>query len=258
MEEFDIGSATLPGTPGECYCKSSVRKIPPRSGRVSNTSNQILMSIPDELFEKIRGSLRPIFLKRDQFLCFEDDDVEYVYFPETAVISDFKTLEDGRTVEVALEGNVGAVGVLSIFGHSRAANCSQVAQAGSAIRIESQVLEKMARLHPELSSLLCPDVKHYVRQISQRAICNTYHSVRERFCTWLLTVQDLSGKKTLELTHAHIARALGVYRPSVTSTAVEMRHDGLIDYSRGGITIKDRTKIEESACACYAELRAVQ
>ena len=116
------------------------------------------------------------------------------------------------------------------------------------------MLEKMARLHPELASLLLPDMDHYIRQISQRAICNMYHSVKERFCTWLLMLQDRSGKKTLKLTHEQIASTLGVYRPSVTCIALEMRADGLIDYSRGGITIKDRKKMEEAACPCYFEL----
>jgi Mn-dependent DtxR family transcriptional regulator len=95
---------------------------------------------------------------------------------------------------------------------------------------------------------------HYIRQISQRAICNMYHSVKERFCTWLLMLQDRSGKKTLKLTHEQIARTLGVYRPSVTCIALEMRADGLIDYSRGGITIKDRKGMEEAACPCYFEM----
>ena len=97
---------------------------------------------------------------------------------------------------------------------------------------------------------------HYIRQISQRAICNMYHSVKERLCTWLLLVQDRCGKKTLKLTHEQIARILGVYRPSVTCIALEMRKDNLIDYSRGGLSIRNREKMEDSACDCYLELAA--
>jgi CRP-like cAMP-binding protein len=112
----------------------------------------------------------------------------------------------------------------------------------------------MARLHPELSSLLLPDMDHYIRQISQRAICNMYHSVKERLCTWLLMVQDRCGRSTLNLTHEQIARTLGVYRPSITCIAQELREKKLIDYSRGGISICNRDRVEEVACTCYAEL----
>lgn len=83
-----------------------------------------------------------------------------------------------------------------------------------------------------------------------------YHSVKERLCTWLLLVQDRCGKKKLKLTHEQIARVLGVYRPSVTCIALEMRASKLINYSRGGMSIRDRAKMESSACGCYLELAA--
>ena len=94
----------------------------------------------------------------------------------------------------------------------------------------------------------------YIRQISQKAICNMYHSVKERLCTWLLMVQDRCGKTTLNLTHEQIARILGVYRPSITCIAQDLRGSKLINYSRGGIAIVDRRRIELAACNCYAEL----
>jgi CRP-like cAMP-binding protein len=105
-----------------------------------------------------------------------------------------------------------------------------------------------------MRKLLAPYMDQYIRQLSQRAICNMFHSVRERFCTWLLLVQDRCGRKTLKVTHEQIARTLGVYRPSVTCIALEMRKENLIDYSRGGVSIKDREGMESGACGCYAEL----
>lgn len=258
MDRLDVTSTTFTDTYSEHFASSSAAAKQRRSSvPVATTNNQLLRALPKQLFDKLKGSLRSVSLTKDQFLFLQDDDLDYVYFPETAVISELKTLDDGRTVEVALEGNEAAVGLTAVFCHSKAANCSQVAQAGSAVRIEREVLEKMARLHPELASLLLPDMDQYIRQISQRAICNMYHSVKERFCTWLLMLQDRSGKKTLKLTHEQIARTLGVYRPSVTCIALEMREEGLIDYSRGGITIKDRRKMEEAACPCYFELGTV-
>ena len=67
-------------------------------------------------------------------------------------------------------------------------------------------------------------------------------------------LHDRCRKPTLKLTHEQIARTLGVYRPSVTCIALEMRKKGLIDYSRGGITILKRGEIEAAACGCYEEL----
>lgn len=227
------------------------------SSPVTSSSNDLLRSLTAALFAKLQPSLRSVYLEADQFLYMQDDKLDYVYFPETAAVSEFRTLDDGRMVEVTLTGHEGAVGLMALFCNSRVANCTQVSQAGSAVRIESSVLQKLLRLHPELTAVLSKEFDQYIRQISQRSICNMYHSVKERFCTWLLLVQDRCGKQKLRLTHEQIARILGVYRPSITCIALEMRKSKMINYSRGGLSISDREKVEQSACGCYAELTSL-
>jgi CRP-like cAMP-binding protein len=158
-------------------------------------------------------------------------------------------------VEIAVTGREGAVGLSSLFSDSHTApNCTQVSQAGTALRLDFETFEKLIRSDDTLRTSLSQFVDLYIRQISQKAICNMYHSVKERLCTWLLMVQDRSGRSMLNLTHEQIARTLGVYRPSITCIAQELRSNGLIDYSRGGISIVDREKVEQAACTCYFEV----
>jgi CRP-like cAMP-binding protein len=221
------------------------------------TSNLILTGLPDEMSRILAPSLKQVVLTKEQFLYQEGDRLDYIYFPDTAVISEFKILEDGRMVEIAVTGREGAVGLTSIFSDShRAPNCTQVSQAGTAKRVDAVTFERLLRSNENLRNSLGRYVDLYIRQISQKAICNMYHSVKERLCTWLLMLQDRCGRSTLTLTHEQIARTLGVYRPSITCIAQELRTSKLISYSRGGISIRDRRKVEESACTCYAELGA--
>ena len=227
------------------------RSIKPTPG----IENLILSELPADVRSKIEPSLKQVNLTKEQFLYQEGDDLEYVYFPLSAVVSEFKILEDGRMVEIAVTGREGAVGLSSLFSDSHTApNCTQVSQAGTALRLDFETFEKLIRSNERLRSSLSQFVDLYIRQISQKAICNMYHSVKERLCTWLLMVQDRSGRATLNLTHEQIARTLGVYRPSITCIAQELRSSGLIDYSRGGISIVDRDKVEQSACTCYFEV----
>jgi CRP-like cAMP-binding protein len=230
------------------------RRSATASTPVTNTSNLLLKSLPAPLFEALRPSLRSVFLPKDRFLYLQDDRLDCVYFPETAVVSELRTLDDGRMVEVAITGREGAAGLSALFCSSRVANCTQVSQAGSAIKVDRAELARLTRVYPEMRRAFAPYMDQYIRQLSQRAICNMFHSVRERFCTWLLLVQDRCGRKQLKITHEQIARTLGVYRPSVTCIALEMRKDKLIDYSRGGISIRDRARMESGACGCYGEL----
>lgn len=217
--------------------------------------NSILKALPFSLKTILEPALRRVALTKDEFIYQEEDVLEYVYFPETAVVSEFKMLEDGRMVEIAVTGREGALGLSSLFSDSTVApNCSQVTQAGYAKRVDAPTLAKLLQRNQELRTRLSKPVDMYIRQISQKAICNMYHSVKQRLCTWLLMIHDRCGRKTLSLTHEQIARVLGVYRPSVTCIAQEMRKDHMIEYSRGGISICDRPLVEQSACTCYFEL----
>lgn len=217
--------------------------------------NMILKSLSAEMRKTFESLVKPVVLTKERFLYQEGDDLEYIYFPLTAVVSEFKILEDGRMVEIAVTGREGAVGLSSLFSDSNVApNCTQVSQAGTALRLDAQTFHKMLKADESLRTSISHFVDLYIRQISQKAICNMYHSVKERLCTWLLMVHDRCGRSTLNLTHEQIARTLGVYRPSITCIAQELRSKKLINYSRGGISISDRKRVEEAACSCYFEV----
>jgi CRP-like cAMP-binding protein len=221
----------------------------------AKAGNLIINSLPADLQKLIEPLLRPVTLTKEQFIYQEGDELECIYFPETAVVSEFKILEDGRMVEIAVTGKEGAIGLSSMFSDSHMSpNCCQVSQAGTARKIDVETFDRLLRSNERLRHGLSHFVDQYIRQISQKAICNMYHSVKERLCTWLLMVQDRCGRTTLNLTHEQIARTLGVYRPSITCIAQELRKARLINYSRGGISICDRKRIEQAACTCYFEL----
>lgn len=222
---------------------------------ITTSENLILKTLPREIFETLRPHLRRSHVRKEQFLYQQDDELDTVYFPETAVISELHILEDGRMVEIAITGREGVLGISALYHPScRIANCVQITQAGSVLKIESAMLKKVCSIHPQLLSLLHSSFEGYIRQISQKAVCNMYHSVEERFCTWLLMVRNRSGSSELKLTHEQIARILGVYRPSVTCIALDMRKKKLIDYSRGRISIRNRDQMRDHACNCYTEL----
>jgi Mn-dependent DtxR family transcriptional regulator len=48
---------------------------------------------------------------------------------------------------------------------------------------------------------------------------------------------------------------LGVRRASVTVAAARLQSAGLISYRRGTIEVRDRARLEQNACECYAAVR---
>jgi len=209
--------------------------------------------MPASLYRKLQPHFKRVELSLDDYLYRPDEDMDTVYFPETTVISEFQILDDGRTIEVAMTGSEGAVGLLGVYSDCRAASWTQVCAPGTALKIQTEVLRREFLSNEAVQPLVSKILGSYIKQISQKAACNAHHSVEERFCTWLLMLQDRSQGDRLRLTQEHIARVLGVYRPSVTCIAQGLRDDGLIDYVRGYIIILNRDKLEERCCGCYTE-----
>ena len=57
------------------------------------------------------------------------------------------------------------------------------------------------------------------------------------------------------MTQELIANMLGVRREGVTESAGKLQADGLIEYSRGRITVPDRRPLEARVCECYAVVK---
>lgn len=220
--------------------------------------NGLLQSVDPERFLRLRQFVKRVGLIKDQYLYQQDDRMGTIYFPESAVISEFQILEDGRTIEVGIIGSEGAVGIPSAFNSCRAANCTQVCIPGTALAIGRDVFEREVMSDPRLQLALHTYINAQIKQLSQRVVCNTFHSVEQRFCTWLLTLQSRSGRERFRLTHEHVARVLGVHRPSVTCIAQSLRDKKLIDYGRARLVISNANGLEKLACRCSADIHATE
>ncbi len=76
--------------------------------------NHFLESLPPKINGHLMPFLRKVSLNKDDFLCQQGEPAKWVYFPVTAVISQYQMLEDGRTIEVAIVGREGAAGLSSV------------------------------------------------------------------------------------------------------------------------------------------------
>lgn len=218
-------------------------------------NNRLLSAQTEEVLKEMIPFMETVSFTGGDYIYQPGDAVDFVYFPETVIVSEFQILEDGRTVEIAMTGNDGVLGILPLLNSGAAINWTQASVGGTASKIKSTVLEKKISRFPELRAAMFKHITDYVRQISQRSVCNSYHTIEQRFCTWLLMIQDRKKSNKIALTQEQIARSLGVHRPSLTHIAQNLRAKKIIDYVRGKIYILNRTELENSACACFSELQ---
>jgi CRP-like cAMP-binding protein len=216
-----------------------------------NVDNRILNSLPQFDLVRLTPHLEYLYLTAGKTLYQPSKSIDYIYFPETAVISNISDLEDGNTIETAMVGNEGMTGVSSLLGAETPVQRSQVIIKGAAWRIKTDILKEGLSKPGTLQTLIFDYLNNHMNQISQRLICKSFHMIEQRLCSWLLMLQDRSTAKELLVTHESTALLLGSQRPSISLAAQLLRKKGLIDYSRGGVIIRNREKMEHLACECY-------
>jgi CRP-like cAMP-binding protein len=117
--------------------------------------------------------------------------------------------------------------------------------------VEVDALLRILPRCPELSKQLQQFSMVLGMQSTQLAACNRLHDVVERLARWLLMSQDRIGGTTLPLTQEFLSQMLGIRRASVTVAAGVLQKAGMIEYSRGSVSIQSREKLEKTACDCY-------
>lgn len=214
--------------------------------------NQILAALPRREYERMLPDLEPIALPLDVSLYKSGDFIEYVYFPNDGVVSLITHMKSGMAIEVGLIGKDGMVGIPVLLGDKIAFEEAVVQIEGSALRMKSEKLkDRLKSAHNPLLTELLLYTRSLMKQVAQTAACNRLHMVEERLARWLLMCHDRVEADELHLTQEFIANMLGMRRASVSSAASRLQDEGVIRYSRGRISILNRTKLEKLACECY-------
>ncbi len=225
--------------------------INPRDAR----ANRLLEKLPEEDYTRLLPSLEFVNLSLGKILYNSGDEMEYLYFPTTAIISLLYTTENGSTAEMGLAGRCGTIGIAIFMGGRTTPNQAIVQIAGGAFRIKAKILQDEFARGGSLQMLLLRYTQSLITHISQTAICNRLHTFEQRLCRWLLFSHDCLQTDEMILTQEIISHLLGVRREGVTVAAGRLQDAGIISYVRGHIRILDRQKLEHCSCECYAVVR---
>lgn len=229
--------------------------MPPLREPSNAFSNALLSALPREEYERLSPHLELVRLTPGKILYNAGDAVRHAYFPKGGMICLLSTTEDGRTIEVGVIGNEGMVGIPIVLRSGGAPYQVMVQLAGNALRISGNALREEFNRGGKLQDLLLRYTHALLVQVAQSAACNSFHTVKERLCRWLLVSRDRVQTDTIHLTQEFLSHMLGVQRTSVTQIASALQKEGLIRHSRGRITILDRRGLEVASCECYRRVR---
>ncbi|MDI1292720.1 MAG: Crp/Fnr family transcriptional regulator [Methylobacter sp.] len=222
----------------------------------SPRQNYLLDTLLSDEYERLFPDLELIEMPLGEVIYESGDELHHAYFPTTCIVSLLYVMENGASAEIAVVGNDGIIGVALFMGGGTMPNRAVVQSAGYAYRLRApQLMLEFDRFggrrYGTLHNLLLRYTQALITQMAQTAVCNRHHSVDQQLCRWLLLSIDRLTSNELTMTQELIANMLGVRREGVTEAAGKLQQAGLIDYSRGHITVLDKPGLEARVCECY-------
>ena len=220
-----------------------------------SVKNTILNALPQADFERLLPELEKVDLQLGQVIYRPEETIEYVYFPNSAIVSVIATTISGQSAETGVIGSEGMTGIDVLLGSDSTLLENIVQLSNSALRMKTAAIRREFKRGEALQNSLLRFIRLLLLQISQTALCNRLHMVEERLARWLLLCRDRSVTDELKLTQEFLSIMLGTNRATVTMAAIELQNIGYIKYSRGLITILDRYGLEDFCCDCYQTVK---
>lgn len=224
----------------------------PRSATAGPIGNRLLGALPPLARKRLFAAGESIQLLPSEVLHRAGARLHHIYFPTDGFVSMVMPAESCAGIEVDVVGREGMIGISMLIGVAESSLHHVVHSAGGAFRISAAGFCRELKRNRAMRTRLGRYAHVYLYELAQIAACIRFHTVEQRLARWLLMAHDRAWPDPLCATHLSLAKALGVRRAGVTDAAAALQRDGLIRYSRGGISILDRAGLQARSCGCYA------
>jgi CRP-like cAMP-binding protein len=224
---------------------------PPASARSLATRNALLASLSGETLRRWESALEPVRVMRGQILARPDARIPYAYFPLRGVVALVAVTAEGESVQVALVGPDGVVGLPTVLSDEGLPYQVVAPVTLDAVRVRLPTLLAEVRSNAAFQTCLLAYAHRQMTAMTRAAACLRYHTTRQRLCLWLLTASDGLRADTVDITHDHLAQLLGTTRPGVSLAACVLADQGVIRQRRGRIRILQRAGLRAQVCECY-------
>ncbi len=224
---------------------------------LTTATNHLIELLPAAERRRFLSRCERVELARGEVLGERGNQTQSVYFPTEGFISSAARLEGDRLVEVGMVGREGMWGSHVVLQVATDPLYAVVLAQGAAWRMSARAFRQEFARNAALQRSIGRYIFILMAQLATAAPCLRFHRIRPRLARWLLMSQDRARSDSFFATQARLSDLLGVRRVGVTDAAGDLQRRGLIEYSRGDITVLNRAGLEGASCSCYATDREV-
>lgn len=213
-------------------------------------NNRILSGLAPEEWVTLREHADYVSFPAGHVIFQAGDPITSAYFPCTGLTAVFAVLPTGDQVAVVAIGTEGLIGTPAVLGIDWSPHQIRVQVASSGYRIPVDTLLQTFERSPVFRRLILEEIGRNYMQVARSAVCNRFHSQRERVARWLLVITGKTEQPSVVITHELLAQMIGGPRHAISVVIADFRAKGLVQQVRGAIEVLDATALAEIACDC--------
>jgi CRP-like cAMP-binding protein len=217
--------------------------------------NKLLASLPPAEQRYLAAEMHVESPPTGEVVSTRTEPLAEILFPHDGVIALTSTDADGHSVQTALVGSEGCVGVETLLDQAPTLSDATIQIQGNVSVISARRFRAALKARPVIREAMLKYLYALSAQLLQATACDRLHSLDQRCCRTLLLMQDSTGKTELPLTQDSLAALLGGGRPRVNKVLGALERSGLLQRRRGRIRLLKRAGLEKRSCDCYRIVR---
>ncbi|MEH6646302.1 Crp/Fnr family transcriptional regulator [Sulfitobacter sp.] len=198
-----------------------------------------------ELREMLREQATEISLEVGEIL-FEQGDKGGALFAVSAGSLEISVLaQDGRKLGLAVMRTGALFGEISLFDPGDRTATATAVEPSTVLRVGNSDVLDQVRKNPEFAVDMIHLAGQRLRWMGQQIHEQVFLSMPTRLARKVLylSLEHANGLTKLNMSQAELAEFVGATRESVSKTLAEWKRIGLIEASRGGLVVLDRSAL---------------
>lgn len=188
-------------------------------------------------------------LPKGSIVYHSNDKVDCLYYLKSGLLKQSFISSNGveKVVGIIKAGNFFGE---AIFFHGFPAICGSTAIKDSVVySFTREKVEYMVTTNPIILSHFVRSMSLKIRMLATQIDLVSSPDAQTKVCKilYLLVQQHPNDQIKLEMSHQEIAELAGVHRVTVSRTIAELRRQGVLDYHRGYMSLRDRTVLARFA-----------